>query len=284
MNRLIPGTAALLAVLVIGPSCRGAADGPARPAGAHMSPSRLAQLDVIVGEAVFRKDFPGAVLLIGRNGKTVYRKAFGESQWVPEHLKISPDMIFDLASLTKPVATATSIMILAEQGRLSLDERVKNYVPGFSTYADCQGKAGEDARIWHLLTHTSGLPPYADAAEVEKYFSGPCTTEQLAGYIAHLPKTDPPGEAFHYSCLGYITLAHILNTITGQSIAQFSRENIFEPLGMAHTFYTPEARYRDQCVPTQVVDGKPLRGVVHDPAGPAPGRDLRKRRPVLDGR
>ncbi len=179
--------------------------------------------------------------------------------------KIQPGMIFDLASLTKPVATATSIMILVEQGKLSLDEKVKGYLPEFSAFADAEGKPGEDARLWHLLTHTSGLPPYADAAEVEKYFGGPCTTEQLVNYISGLKKTDPPGQAFHYSCLGYITLAHILNKITGQTIAEFSRENIFKPLGMDHTFYTPEEKYLDLCVPTQVINGKPLRGVVHDP-------------------
>ena len=265
MNRLTPRAAAVLALLAVGPACRTAAGVVARPADVGMSSTRLGRLDAIVQEAVLRKDFPGAVLLVGRNGKTVYRKAFGESQWVPDHLKISADMIFDLASLTKPVATATSIMILVEQGRLSLDEKVKSYVPEFSTFTDGEGKPGEDARIWHLLTHTSGLPPYADAAEVEKHFGGPCTTEQLVGYISGLKKTNPPGEAFHYSCLGYITLAHILNKITGQTIAAFSRENIFRPLRMDHTFYTPEEKYLDRCVPTQVINGKPLRGIVHDP-------------------
>ncbi len=256
---------AIAIIVFVGTSCGLTAGVTAKPADARMAAARLSRLDVIVQEAVARKDFPGAVLVVGRNGKIVYRKAFGESQWVPEHLKITPDMIFDLASLTKPVATATSIMILVEQGRLSLDEKVKDYVPGFSTYADPDGKPGEDARIWHLLTHTSGLPPYTDAAEAEKHFGGPCTTEQLAGYIAGLKKTDPPGQAFHYSCLGYITLAHILNKITGRTIAEFSRENIFRPLKMEHTFYAPAGPYIEECVPTEVINGKPLRGVVHDP-------------------
>jgi CubicO group peptidase (beta-lactamase class C family) len=156
-------------------------------------------------------------------------------------------------------------MILVERGMLSLDERVKDYVPGFSAFTEGVGEPGDDARIWHLLTHTSGLPPYADAAEVEKRFGGPCTTEQLVGYIAGLKKTDPPGRAFHYSCLGYITLAHILDRIAGQTVASFSRENIFKPLGMEHTFYAPDENHLDRCVPTQVIDGRPLRGVVHDP-------------------
>jgi CubicO group peptidase (beta-lactamase class C family) len=257
----IIGLSAALLVLV---SCR-LEPGVTKPEDAGMSSARLRRLDVIVQEAVSRKDFPGAVLLVGRNGKTVYRKAFGESQWVPQPRRLEESMIFDLASLTKPVATATSIMILVEEGKLSLEEKVKDYIPGFAPYVDEAGRPGEDARIWHLLTHTSGLPPYTDAAEVEKHFGGACSTEQLASYIAGLKKTDPPGQAFHYSCLGYITLAQILRKITGQSIAAFSQERIFQPLKMKHTFFAPAGRMRDLCVPTQVIDGKPLRGLVHDP-------------------
>jgi len=265
MNQAMPRIAAVLTLLALCASCRPSTDVVFRPGDGGMSGARLRRLDAIVREAVSRKEFPGAVLLVGRNGKTVYRKAFGESQWVPDHVPIKTDMIFDLASLTKPVATATSIMILVEQGRLSLDEKVKDYVPGFSAFTDGEGKPGGDARIWHLLTHTSGLPPYTDAAEAEKHFGGPCSTAQLVDYISGLKKTDPPGQAFHYSCLGYITLAHILDKITGLTVASFSRENIFKPLGMEHTFFVPDEKYIDQCVPTQVIDGRPLRGVVHDP-------------------
>lgn len=257
--------AALCLLALYGNGCRPATDVAFRPADGGLSAARLRRLDAIVGEAAARREFPGAVLLVGRNGKTVYRKAFGQSQWVPGPAPLTAGMIFDLASLTKPVATATSIMILVEQGRISLNDKVKSYVPGFSSFVDSWGNPGEDARIWHLLTHTSGLPPYADAAEVEKRFGGPCTTAQLAGYIAGLPKTDPPGRAFHYSCLGFITLAHILREITGQTIADFSQENIFKPLGMDNTFFAPAEKDRDRCVPTQVIDGRPLRGVVHDP-------------------
>jgi CubicO group peptidase (beta-lactamase class C family) len=230
-----------------------------------MSSPRLRQLDIIIKEAIARKDFPGAVILVGRKGKTVFRQAYGESQWVPERRPMEAEMIFDLASITKPLATATSIMILAEQGRVSLDEKVKDYVPGFAPYLDEAGKPADDARLWHLLTHTSGLPPYADAAEVEKTYGRPCPTEQLVSYIAQLKKTDPPGAAFHYSCLGYITLAHILKKTAGQSIAEFSQEHIFGPLKMKHTFFNPPDKFREFCVPTQVIEGQPLVGAVHDP-------------------
>jgi CubicO group peptidase (beta-lactamase class C family) len=156
-------------------------------------------------------------------------------------------------------------MILVERGRLSLDEKVKDYVPEFSAYVDEAGKPAEDARLWHLLTHTSGLPPYTDALEVEKKYGRPCSQDNLASYIALLKKNSAPGAAFDYSCLGYISLSYILKKVTGQDIAAFSAEHIFKPLEMKHTFFVPAVKYRASCVPTEVIEGKPLVGVVHDP-------------------
>jgi CubicO group peptidase (beta-lactamase class C family) len=245
--------------------CRFQAGGLTKPEEVGMSSPRLAQLHDIIKEAIARKDFPGAVVLVGRKGKAVFRQAYGQSQSVPQQRPMDAEMIFDLASITKPVATATSIMVLAEQGRISLDEKVIDYVPGFALYVDETGKSAEDPRLWHLLTHTSGLPPYTDAAEVEKTYGRPCPTEQLVSYIAQLKKSDPPGRAFHYSCLGYITLAHILKKITGKNIGEFSEGHIFGPLDMKQTFFNPAEKWRERCVPTKVIEGKPLLGTVHDP-------------------
>ena len=246
-------------------SCGSQSQDRAKPEEIGLSSRHLRQLDTVVEEAVTRKDFPGAVLLVGRKGKVVYRKAFGNSQLIPQRRPMEETMIFDLASLTKPVATATSIMILVEQGRLSLDEKVKDYVPEFSPYVDEAGKPAEDARIWHLLTHTSGLPPITDALEVEKKYGRPCSLDNLVSHISQLKKSDPPGAVFSYSCLGYITLAYVLKKISGQDIATFSEEHIFKPLEMKHTFFVPPEKYRASCVATEVVEGKPLLGVVHDP-------------------
>jgi len=230
-----------------------------------MSEERLDRAGAIIQEAIARKEFPGAVLLVARKGKVVVREAYGQSQQVPGPRSMSAEMIFDLASVTKPVATATSIMILAERGKVSLWDKVKMYVPEFVPYVDDWRNAGEDARIWNLLTHTSGLPSYTDAAEAAKKLGNPCSAEDLVKFIAQLKKTNPPGAEFHYSCLGYITLADIVKKVTGQTIDVFAAENIFKPLYMRHTFYKPAQKFLTLCVPTLVVDGKPLIGVVHDP-------------------
>ncbi len=237
----------------------------AKPEDVGMASERLALLDVLLNGALAREDFPGAVLLVARKGRTVWRKAYGQSQRIPEGRPMDVDMIFDLASVTKPVATATSIMILVERGRIRLWDKVKDYVPEFTPYILEGGIPGEDARLWHLLTHTSGLQPYLDAKEVEQKYGNPCSVDILVKDIAGLRKGSPPGTTFTYSCLGYIVLAYIVKSVSGQTIAEFSAENIFKPLGMTHTFYNPPADFLDRCVPTLVYDGIPLRGVVHDP-------------------
>jgi CubicO group peptidase (beta-lactamase class C family) len=249
-------------------SCKMESVRTVRPGEEGFSEKHLKLLDGIINSAISRKDFPGAVILIGRKGSTVFRKAYGDSQWVPTRRAMEEGMIFDLASLTKPVATATSLMILVEEGKVSLDEKVKDYVPEFVPYLDPSGQPGEDARIWHLLTHTSGLPPYVEPggqAGVEQQFGQRFPSEHLVAHIAALPKTDPPGTAYHYSCLGFITLGQIIKQVSGQNIAEFSQERIFKPLKMRHTFFCPPEKERSSCVPTEAIEGKPFIGVVHDP-------------------
>lgn len=264
--RKIAGLLILAALAAPGPApAAGAALPSARPESVGMSSKQLALLDGLVDAAVARRDFPGAVLLVACRGKVVYRKAFGDSQRVPERRPMTADMIFDLASLTKPVATATSVMLLAERGRVRLWDRVGLFVPGFSVWHGEKGIPGEEARLFHLLTHTSGLPPYTDAAEAAEKLGDPCATADLVGLIAGLPKESPVAEEFVYSCLNYITLAHIVHEVTGQTLAAFAEAEIFRPLGMTRTFFRPPEAFLGLCVPTEVVDGKPLRGVVHDP-------------------
>ena len=237
----------------------------AKPEDIGMSSAHLNQAKAIIKAAIERKDFPGAAILVARKGKIVLRDAFGKCQWIPQERPMTVDLMFDLASITKPVATATSIMILVEQGRIRLWDKVKDFVPEFAPYIDENGKPGKDARIWHLLTHTSGLPPYTNAKEVEAKFGNPCPMDSLVKHIALLKKTDPPGTAFHYSCLGFITLAYIIDQISEQTVAEFSEKHIFKPLKMSHTFYNPPEQFHQLCVPTEVINGQPLIGTVHDP-------------------
>lgn len=174
-------------------------------------------------------------------------------------------MIFDLASVTKPVATATAVMVLVERGAVRLWDRVDRYEPEFTPWYGEKGLAGEPVRLYHLLTHTSGLPPYTDAGEAARKLGDPCRTADLARLIAGLPKESPAGDRFVYSCLNYITLADIVQKVTGRALDDFTAETVFRPLGMARTFFRPAEALLSECVPTEVVDGRPLRGVVHDP-------------------
>lgn len=256
-----------LAVLLASFSCQTRAPFvlPGHRQYSGVSETHLRFLDDIMNEAVKNGDIPGADLLVGRKERIVYHKIFGNCQLVPERRPMRQGMLFDLASVTKPVATAASVMILVERGKIRLLDKVKDFVPGFKPYVDGEGKEGEDALIWHLLTHTSGLPGYCDAQEVQQKYGFPCPVETLVTHIGGLDKLNPAGAEFHYSCLGFITLAFIIKEVSGDSVAEFARENIFEPLGMKSTCYTPDGALLTRCVPTEVIDGQPLVGVVHDP-------------------
>jgi CubicO group peptidase (beta-lactamase class C family) len=237
---------------------------PARKGGVSMA--RLALVDKAVQLAMDRGDIPGAVVLVTHGGEKVLHKAYGYCQLVPEKIPMAPEMLFDLASVTKPVATATSIMLLAERGMLRLTDRVSDYIPGFTRFLQPDSTVAEEARIWHLLTHTSGLPSYTNVQQAAEVLGSPCSTAALVEYIARLPKLSAPGERYIYSCLGFITLNQIITVVSGQNVDTFARENIFKPLEMRYTTFTPDATLRLICVPTEVQeDGLPLRGVVHDP-------------------
>ncbi len=243
-----------------------------------ISSERFERVVPLIEETIEKGDIPGAVLLVARKGKIVMREAFGHAQTVPEQKKMKPDMIFDLASITKPMATATSVMILLEQGKSRLLDRVKDFVPGFSRFFFEDSTRGENARIYHLLTHTSGLPPYFNADSLNKRYGYPCPLDSMVGFIGRLPKLNPPGGEFHYSCLGFIILTKIVKDISGMNIHQFSQKYLFEPLDLDNTGYIPQIAERkpdlntklikksmDKIVPTEVVDGKPFLGTVHDP-------------------
>jgi uncharacterized protein YbbC (DUF1343 family)/CubicO group peptidase (beta-lactamase class C family) len=206
---------------------------------------------------------PGAVVVVGRPGGIVYEKAFGQRALVPAREVMTADTIFDVASLTKVVATTTSVMMLLEQGRLGLDDAVAAYIPEFGQY----GK--QKITIRHLLTHLSGLRGDLDMA---LEFQGAESAIRLASEEVPLA---PPGQRFIYSDINFFLLGEVVARVSGQRLDQFARTRIFEPLGMRETTFLPPTAWLPRIAPTEACAplgwpcGGPnatmLRGVVHDP-------------------
>ena len=195
----------------------------ATPESVGMSSERLAKIDEAVLESIGRKETPGAVVLVARKGRIVYRKAFGDRAIEPQREPMTVDTIFDLASLTKIVATATSIMILVERGKVSLADPVALYIPEF-------GKFGKERiTVEQLMTHRAGLPPDNEIAD---YVGKRVEPLQL---IYELRPSSEPGTRFVYSDVGFIVAAEIVRRVSGERIDNFARKNIFAPLGMKDT-------------------------------------------------
>ena len=202
-------------------------------------------------------------MLIGRGDETLYEAAFGNRAVQPTVEPMTLDTIFDMASLTKILATTTSVMMLVEDGRIRLNDRVASFIPGFERY----GKG--DITIRELMTHTSGLRPDLDLGDP---WTGSDTAIQLA--IEEVP-TSPPGRRFVYSDINYILLGDIVRRVSGKPLNEFARERIFVPLGMKDTMFLPPESLRPRIAPTQMCtpygwpcdgpDMQMLRGVVHDP-------------------
>jgi len=220
--------------------------------------TRLSQIDGVVQEEIQAGHFPGAVVLVGRGETVLYHRAFGLAVSEPTQEPMREDTIFDLASLTKPLATATAVLILVDRGKLDPNDYVRDYLPAFA----CAGK--EDVQLKHLLTHTSGLPAYTDANDLKTRYGSPCP-DKVIEKICSLKAQSAPGAQFRYSCLGYITLAEIIKVVTGQNVDEFTRANIYMPLGMRDTAFKPSASQTGRIAATEIVDGAPLRGTVHDP-------------------
>jgi uncharacterized protein YbbC (DUF1343 family) len=223
----------------------------------------LDSIEPLVRQAITEKKLPGAVVLVGRGDRILYQKAIGNRALVPAIEAMTLDTIFDLASLTKVVATTTSVMILVEQGKIRLSDRVSTFIPGFERY----GK--QDITVRHLMTHVSGLRPDLDLADA---WSGSDTAIALA--IEEVP-TSQPGERFVYSDINYVLLGEIVHRVSGQTLDRFAHDRIFEPLGMRDTMFLPSEPLHRRIAPTENCTpfGWPcegermtmLRGVVHDP-------------------
>ena len=200
----------------------------AAPQTVGMNAAKLDQIEQLVNADIADKKLPGAVVIVGHRGKIVYRKAFGNRSLVPTVEKMTVDTIFDVASLTKPVATATSIMILVEQGKLRLNDTIGKFIP------DIDDAEAKKVTIQQLLTHTSGYRPDFDLGEK---WTG------REGMLAALKKEklrNPPGTKFVYSDIGFIVLGEIVQRVSSKDIVQFFSTAVAVRLGLTDSHFTPK--------------------------------------------
>ncbi len=235
------------------------------PEKVGMDPLRLANADRIIENSIEKGEIPGAVLAVVRDGKMVYIKSYGNKRVYPTIEKMEISTIFDLASVSKPVGCAISIMQLVEQGRVRLTDNVSMYIDGFKGYQDPETGKTIDIRIVDLLTHSSGLPPYAPAAELVAKYGSPAP-DGLMEYISNCKRDFKPTTKFQYSCLNFITLQNVLQNITGLKLEEYSKRNVFEVLGMNSTTFNPSQEMFPMIAPTEKQqDGSVILGEVHDP-------------------
>jgi uncharacterized protein YbbC (DUF1343 family)/CubicO group peptidase (beta-lactamase class C family) len=215
-------------------------------------PGKLAEMDLAVSNAVAAHRCPGGVLWLEREG-VAYQQAYGQRAVVPAPEPMTVDTIFDAASLTKVIAGTPAIMLLVERGQVDLDAPVARYIPEFT------GGGKEHVTVRQLLTHTSGLRP---DISLKPAWNGReecirlCCAEQLSAM---------PGEKIIYSDTGLILAGEIVRRVSGKTLDVFVRENLYDPLGMEDTGFNPPPSKLGRVAPTEVENGVPVRGVVHDP-------------------
>jgi uncharacterized protein YbbC (DUF1343 family)/CubicO group peptidase (beta-lactamase class C family) len=240
------------------------------PAAVGISAERLARMDSIIQESIDKKELPGAVVLVVRHGRVVWRKAYGDRAVEPQREAMTVDTIFDLASLTKVVATTTSIMILVEQGKVRLSDPAVKFIP------EMKGGGRDAITIEELMTHMTGFAPDFDLRE---RWSG---YDEAIKRLYREPLRSPPGTRFVYSDINYVALGEVVHRVSGMMLDEFARRNIFAPLGMNDTGFRPDVKLRNRIAPTEKrrsqmnylgdsgadagAEGEQwLRGEVHDP-------------------
>ena len=225
----------------------------AHPLGLPVEPDpRYARIDSVARQEITAEGLPGAVILVGHQGKTVYRKAFGYRSLVPQQVPMTEDTIFDLASLTKVVATTNAVMQLVDAGAIDLNAPVSKYLPEF------KGNGKGQITIKHLLTHTSGL-----RAEVSE-----CGWTGYEGAISAIAGDHPinqPGTCFKYSDANFITLGEVVHRVSHMPLNVYCQEKIFKPLGMRHTAFIPPGSWQTLIAPTDYQQNRLRWGDVSDP-------------------
>lgn len=219
--------------------------------------NRFSGVDSIVDKGIKEKAYPGAVLLVGRTNGIVYQKAYGRFTYENTSKPVQPNTIFDLASVTKVVATTTATMMCLDRKLFQLDDKVAEYIPDF-------GARGKDkVTIRNLLLHNSGLRAF------DAYYKKYTMPEQVLAAIYDDSLVYTTGTKTTYSDLGIITLGKLIERVTGRGLDVFCNEEIFVPLGMDSTFFNPPVAFRQLIMPTEYDDywrNRQLQGEVHDEA------------------
>ena len=221
----------------------------------RFDPEHQKQAAEAIEASIASKETPGAVLLVGTAKETLFLKAYGNKSVQPATQPLTADTIFDLASLSKSIGCATSVMVLLDQGKLKVTDPIAKYIPGM----DRPDK--KDITVEQCLLHRAGFI----ADNPMKDYENGATHEQMIQHICERELKYKPGTDFTYSDLSFIVLGEVVNAASGQPRASFAKEHIFEPLGMKDTTYLPPESWRDRIAPTEKRDGHWMIGQVHDP-------------------
>ncbi len=236
-------------------------------AGGELQPFdalHMEKADAPINEAIAAHKIPGAVLLCGRRDKIVFEKAYGNRVVLPEPAAMTADTVFDLASLSKVVGCATSVMILVERGKVAVSDPVSKYIPAFAQ----NGK--ENVTVEQLLLHRGGLIPDNALSDYQG------TRDEMLANVYKLKPRNTPGTYFDYSDVGYIVLGELVRVVDGRPLDEFAQAEIFTPLGMKDTTYKPAADWpplvAGRVAPTEKRNGRFTPGDVHDPRSFALGK------------
>lgn len=258
-SRQLAAIAAVLAALLLACMQSGRAEPTISTPGPLGKPVPMHELEAVVAAQIADANVAGAVVAIGDASGVRERVALGQRTVGRDAELMTEDTIFDLASLTKAVATSTAVLQLAERGRLDLEAPAGRYWPAFAD----GGKARITIR--QLLTHTSGLPPGL-AARSE--LRGPASVLHAIGIM---PPISEPGHRVIYSDLNYVALGEIVQRVSGVGLDAWCAQHIFRPLGMRDTAFRPSRKAIMRIAPTIIRNGRWLRGKVHDPTAAALG-------------
>ena len=216
-----------------------AAAAPAGPAQKTVDDALAKRIDAVMAE-IYKPGEPGAAIIVRKDGKTIFRKGYGMAD-MELGVPVEPDMVFRLGSITKQF-TAVSILILAEQGKLSLRDEITKVLPDFPTQ-------GRTITIEHLLTHTSGLKSYTNLSEWLPLWRKDMTVREIIDLTKDKPMEFAPGERWNYNNTGYVLLGAVIEKVSGLTHEDYVNKNIFGPLGMKHSYYGNSERIIPRRIP-----------------------------------